>query len=340
MKSDRRLQVLNMIVDAYVRDGKPVSSRLLKESIGVPWSTATIRNVMAELEHDGYLTKPHTSAGRIPTDEGYRWYVDHLDASQRSTEVFSAPFREEIREVTDVSSVMAVASRILGRLSRNFAVVYGATVPESRVSRIRLIELESTRLLVVVNLVPDYERTAVIRMEKRFLVDVIHRAEVLINRAVEDLTLDEAREALEQVVRDNVTDEGIITREVAIHREDIFSEPPAVELYFEERGHMLDQPELSDPKLLQLLLRLLHNKQYLTSILCQRLSERTHITIGTEHEDKELRPFSLVTAGYRMGGARGVIGIIGPTRMRYDLATALVGGAARELRAIGEEYFR
>jgi heat-inducible transcriptional repressor len=140
-------------------------------------------------------------------------------------------------------------------------------------------------------------------------------------------------------VRDNVTDEGIITREVAIHQEEIFSEPPAVELYFEERGHLLEQPELSDPKLLQLLLRLLHNKQYLTSVLSKRVDQRVRITIGTENEEEQLRAFSLVTAGYRMGAARGVLGIIGPTRMRYGYIRSLVDSAAHELAAIGEEYF-
>ncbi|MCK4774687.1 MAG: hypothetical protein KAT30_07865, partial [Candidatus Krumholzibacteria bacterium] len=119
----------------------------------------------------------------------------------------------------------------------------------------------------------------------------------------------------------------------------IFSEPPAVELYFEERSHLLEQPELSDPKNLQLILKLLHNKDYLTEILSNRLPDGTQVTIGAENVDEELRPFSLITAGYRMGAAHGVLGIIGPTRMRYDVALLLVSSVSRELGAIGEEYF-
>jgi heat-inducible transcriptional repressor len=168
---------------------------------------------------------------------------------------------------------------------------------------------------------------------------VIERAENWINRVVENRTLPEAKDELERAVRDNVTDEGIITSEVAIHREDIFSDPPAVELFFEDRGRLLEQPELSDPKLLQLLLRLLHNKKFLTTLLSRRLGERIQITIGSEHEEQDLRWFSLITAGYRMGSAHGVLGIIGPTRMRYAFNRNLVGSAAYELRAIGEEFF-
>ncbi len=340
MLNDRDMTILRVVVDTHVREGTPVSSQKVRETGDMLVSTATIRSSMARLECEGLLTKPHTSAGRIPTDEGYRRYVDHLDADVPVGDAFSSRFRSALRDhEADVSTIMACASRVLGGLSRSLAVVYGVVTQESRVTRIRLVDLEGTRLLVVVNLQTEYERTIVLRMEKRFTPDVLARAEVWINRLVADKTPPEAKEALDSAVRDNMTDEGIIAREVAVHREDIFSEPPAVELYFEERSHLVEHPEFADPDLLRVLLRLLQNQDYVTQILSNRLSEHTQITIGHEHGDPALRPFSLVTAGYRMGGARGVLGIIGLTRMRYDLNRALVGSAARELQAFGEEYF-
>jgi heat-inducible transcriptional repressor len=145
---------------------------------------------------------------------------------------------------------------------------------------------------------------------------------------------------LSGLLRDNVTEEGILVREVTVRREEVFSGPPAMEMYFEARGRVMEEPELSDPRTLQLLLRILHNRDFLTSILAGRPIDRTQVTIGSEHGDEALRPFSLVTAGYRMGAARGVLGIMGPTRMRYDLAISLVGSVSRELRAIGEEFFQ
>jgi heat-inducible transcriptional repressor len=339
MVNERELIILRLVVDAYVREGSPVSSHAVREA-GSSLSTATIRNVMARLEEEGYLAKTHTSSGRVPTDVGYRAYVDHLEGRTRFGIEFVPRFRDELRELDlDVGSVMGTASRVLGALSRHFAVVYGGVVQESRVRRIRLIDLEGARLLVVVKLVPDHERTVVMRLERTFATDVFVRAEEWINRLVEGRTLAEAKETLERAVRDNVTDEGIITREVSIRREDIFSEPAAVELYFEERGRLMDEPEFSDPRLLQVLLRLLHDKPLLTAVLSRRLGEQTQITIGSENEEEELRSFSVVTAGYRMGAAKGVLGVIGPTRMRYAYVRDLVGSAARELRAVGEEYF-
>lgn len=338
MPLERDTEILCALVDVYVREGRPVSSLRLKKSAGMAVSTATIRNGMARLEREGYLVKPHASAGRVPTDAGYRRYVDGLEADPRWGDTFSSRFRGELGDrAPDTVTIMACASRVLAALSRNLAVVYGSVVQESRVVRVRLLNLEGTRLLVVVNLDPEYERTSVLRMERRFDADVVGRAETRINRAVRGQTLREAQDSLDATIRDNITDEGIIARELAVHREEIFSDPPAVELYFEEREPLMAQPELSDPRLLRLLLRLLHSKDYLTQLLSSRVGEKARVTIGHEHGVRELEPFSLVTAGYQLGAARGVLGIIGPTRMRYDLTQALVVTAARELQAIGEE---
>ncbi|MFQ5510927.1 MAG: heat-inducible transcriptional repressor HrcA [Candidatus Krumholzibacteriia bacterium] len=340
MLDDRDLRILRAVVEAFVQDGRPVSSQRVKETADLVVSTATIRSSMARLENGGFLAKPHTSAGRVPTDDGYRAYVDNLETRARVRDTFSSRLRNKLRDQElDTSKIMACASRVLGGLSKNLAVVYGAVIQESRVSCVQLVSLEGTRLLVVVNLSPEYERTVVLRMGRQFTHDVIERSQVWINRLVANKSLVEAKEALDNAVRDNVTDEGIVAREVAVHREEIFSGPPAVELYFEERNQLPGRAEPADLRLLRLLLRLLHNREYIARILSDRSSEQTRITIGHEHSDRALRPFSLVTSGYRLGGSSGVLGIIGPTRMRYDLNMSLVGAAARELRAIGEEYF-
>jgi heat-inducible transcriptional repressor len=338
MLAERDIQVLRAIVDLYVHDGTPVSSLRVQEHLGAPFSTATIRNVMARLEREGFLTKPHTSAGRVPTDVGYRAYADLLEVNHAFAETFARTFREVLRERdADVSGILAAASRLLSAMSKHFAMVYGSVVQEHRVTRIQLVELEGPRLLVAVNLAPDHERTSVLRMDRRFSSVVIARAEELINREVRGKTLSEARTALDSVIRDNVTDEGIIAREVAVHREGIFSDTSGLEFHFEQPEHAFGQSEFSDPKLLQMLLQLFQNRSYLTSLLSSRAGEM-QVTIGKEHQDKELQPFSLITTGYRMGIARGVLGIIGPTRMPYDLIYALVGSAARGLETVGEEY--
>ena len=338
---DKDREILRTIIDVYVGESTPVSSQRVHDAGCQHMSTATIRNRMVALEQEGFITKAHVSSGRIPTDEGYRVRVDELqsDSALISGDRFTLVRSELGGSSRDVNAVMMHASQLLGMLSNNVAVVYGAIVQECRVRTVRLFRLDGGRMLVVVNLVPDHERTVTLRIDRELTGEGIGAAEGLVQRLVSDRTLDEAKLSLAGALRDNVTDEGVIVREIAMQREEIFSAPPAIELCFEERSRVLDQPELSDPRTLQLLLRILHNRDYLTSLLAGRAQDRTEVTIGREHGDDALRPFSMITAGYSMGAARGVLGIIGPTRMRYDVAMSLVGAVSRELRAIGEEYF-
>lgn len=342
MLIEKDRNILRTIIEIYVGDGVPVSSRRVRDAGGYNVSTATIRNRMVVLERGGYLIKAHISSGRIPTDDGYRVHVDEIQSETAWMAGEGLPgIRDELHvETNDLNAIMAHASQLLGALSRNVAVVYGSIIEESRVDAVKLVRLEGSRLLTVWHLVPEHERTVTLRMDRDPSPAATAAAEALLNRLVAGRTLDEARVALSESVRDNVTDEGVIIREIIQHGGEIFSNPPAVEMCFETRSRMLDQQELSDPRTLQMLLRILHNREYLTSILASRPLDRTTVTIGSENGDESLRPFSLVTAGYRLGAARGVLGIIGPTRMRYDRALSLVGSMSRELRAIGEEFFQ
>jgi heat-inducible transcriptional repressor len=343
MLIDKDREILRTVIEVYVGDGVPVSSQRVRDAGCLHMSTASIRNRMVLLEHEGYLSKAHVSAGRIPTDEGYRAHVDELlsESAWVGGEGSDAAVHGELRARSrDMNAVMMHASHLLGMMSNNVAVVYAAIVQESRVRALKLFPLDGGRLLVVVNLDPDYERTVTLRVDRELSPEGVAAAEVLVNRLVVERSVDEARRILAASPRDNVTEEGVVAREIAVRREEIFSGPPAIELCFEEKSRVLEQPELSDPGTLQRLLRILHNRGYLTSLLAARAPDRTEVTIGREHEDESLRPFSVVTAGYRMGAARGVLGIIGPTRMRYDVALSLVGSMSRELRAIGDECFQ
>jgi heat-inducible transcriptional repressor len=340
MLNEKDMSILRTIIDLYVGDAVPVSSQRVRDAGRFRMSTATIRNRMVALEREGFIAKAHVSSGRIPTDEGYRAHVDELQAGAvRARNENLAGVRDELRDDLDLNGVMLRASQLLGALSQHVAVVYGAIVQESRVRTVRLLRLEGAKVVVVVHLVPDYERTITLRLHRDVAPEAVAAAERLVNSVLSGLTLEEARRLLGETMRDNVTDEGIVVGEVALRRDDVFSEPVAVELCFEESEQMLSQPELSDPRTLQLLLRILHDRGYLASILADRRLNNVEVTIGREHRDDTLRPFSLVTAGYRMGAARGVLGIIGPTRMRYDLALALVDSMSRELCAIGDERF-
>ncbi|MGD8413214.1 MAG: hypothetical protein PVF33_03220, partial [Candidatus Latescibacterota bacterium] len=225
MLKERERKILKAVVDLYVANGRPVSSRAVKES-GFAVSTASIRNYMASLERQGYLEKPHTSAGRMPTDVAYRYYVDDLEANRARWDELTERCRSELRdESRDAGEIMMIASRLLGEISENLAVVYGSLVRESRVRHVQLVPLDGPRLLVVVHMVPEYERTTSLRFGTSFDADVVAGAQSLINDTVAGKTLDEAKDAIDDIIRDNVTEEGIITREISINRNAVFSDP-------------------------------------------------------------------------------------------------------------------
>jgi heat-inducible transcriptional repressor len=340
MLNEKDMPILRTIIELYVGDAVPVSSQRVRDAGRFRMSTATIRNRMVALERDGFIAKAHVSSGRIPTDEGYRAHVDELQAdSVRAPGDGIAAVREGLRDDLNLAGVMQRTSQLLRALSQHVAVVYGSIVRESRVRTVKLFRLDGGKIMAVVNLVPDYERAITLRVGREVSNEGIAGAEQLANRFFGGRSIEDARRLLGEMPRDNVTDEGIVLRAIAARREDVFSEPVAMELCFDEPGAVLAQPELSDPRTLQLLLRLLNDRDFLTGILAERRRNDVEVTIGSEHHDETLRPFSLVTAGYHLGAARGVVGIIGPTRMRYDLALGLVESMSRELCAIGEERF-
>jgi heat-inducible transcriptional repressor len=159
MLIEKDRQILRAIIDAYVEDGAPVSSQRVHDAGCQDMSTATIRNRMVVLEHDGYICKAHISSGRVPTDAGYRERVNELQTSSAQPQgEHSAAVRAELRVPSpDVNAVMMHATQLLGMMSNHVAVVYGAIFKESRVRLLRLFRLDTARVLLAVHLVPEHE---------------------------------------------------------------------------------------------------------------------------------------------------------------------------------------
>jgi heat-inducible transcriptional repressor len=231
MLNEKDLPILRTVIDLYVGDAVPVSSQRVRDAGRFRMSTATIRNRMVELERSGFLAKAHVSSGRIPTDEGYRVHVDELQAGAvRSRGDNLAGVRDDLRDDLDMNGVMLRASQLLGALSQHVAVIYGAIVQESAVRTMRLFRLEGGKIVVVMHLVPEYERTITLRLDRDVSPEGVSAAERLVNRLVAGRTLEEARALLAETVRDNVTDEGIVVGEIVLRRDDVFSEPVTIEL--------------------------------------------------------------------------------------------------------------
>jgi heat-inducible transcriptional repressor len=339
--NEREKAVLEALVEIFVHEAGPVSSALIQTHFGLGVSSATIRNVLHRLEDLGLLYQPHTSAGRVPTPEGYRVYVGSFCRPARLPVRWLRHIQDELAGDAaphDVGELLARISRLLAGLSSN--VGFGVAVEEhlgARIDRVDVVQLEGGRLLVVVTLDDGMVRTCLLPLGYRVAPHSLQLAEVMLNEVVAGCTPAEARRRLE-VALDGLPDEaGRITRTVAQERERVFEDRAPVAVHVEGATRIMTEPEFRDPENLRLLVRILDHPENLGSVQIGSPDApgSASIAIGVESGHESL-PFSLVATGVPIAGCNARIGILGPMRMRYAVAIALVNRVAEVLGGLEE----
>jgi heat-inducible transcriptional repressor len=318
----RQQAILRYVIEEYIRTGRAIGSKALLERVPLGVSSATIRNEMMVLEEAGLLQQPHTSAGRVPTEAGFRYYVEHLldvpDLPPAVQIMVSHQFRQVEREI---ASWLKLAAAVLANTSQNLGL---ATPPHSRVERVRHFELLSLRrqlaLLVLVT------QTSAIHQSLLELAEPIDQAALsalserlnpeiqFLDRAAVERKMVGATPLAAQVLR------RIVEALQAIEQEH------AHELYAEGLEYVVRQPEVSQSEVASALLELLRSGVLAASLLERlELNRAVQVLIGSDLPLDELRPFSIVLSPYWVGGdVRGVIGVLGPQRMPYDRSIAAV----------------
>lgn len=331
--TERERLILDALVELFVQDAGPVSSGHIQEELGLGVSSATIRNVLQRLEEKGLLHQPHTSAGRVPTRDGYRLYVESSCRPARLPGSWVRRIRQELSSQwsgAELQDVLTRVSHLLAGLSSN--VGFGVAVEDhqtAHIERIEVVQLEHTRMLVVVTLDDGMVRTCIVPLEQRYPSLTLELAENMLNEIVVGCSLGEARQHLDLALAQRLGDAGEIARVVAREKDRIFEDRSLPTVRLEGATQIIGQPEFQDPRNLQLLVKILDHPENLGQVLLDQ-SAGTAITIGVVAGDEEL-PFSLVSAGLRLVGWEGHIGILGPMRMRYSLALALVNSVAEIL---------
>jgi heat-inducible transcriptional repressor len=329
----REKRVLDALVELFVRDAGPVSSGHIQEELGLDVSSATIRNVLHRLEEKGLLYQPHTSAGRIPTRDGYRMYVETSCRPVRLPNRWVRRIRQELSPQwsgAELQDVLTRVSQLLAGLSSN--VGFGVAVEDhqtAHIERIEVVQLEHARMLVAVTLDDGMVRTCVVPLQRRYPPLTLELAENMLNEIVVGCSLNEARQRLDRALAQTHGDAGEIARLVAQEKDRIFEDRSLPTVRLEGATQIIGQPEFQDPRNLQLLVKILDHPENLGQVLLEQ-NPGTAITIGVVAGEEEL-PFSLVSTGLHLAGWEGHIGILGPMRMRYALALALVNSVAEIL---------
>ncbi|MBS1910378.1 MAG: heat-inducible transcription repressor HrcA [Bacteroidetes bacterium] len=334
--TEREELVLRYIVQHYILTTTPVGSRYLSKRLEEEAiSAATIRNTMADLEEKGFISHPHTSAGRVPTDRGYRFYVDTIARMSRLSDVERLTIRDNIRTTVPTPMLMKEASRILGLISNQLGIIAAPELLNSTLEQIELVPLGSTRLLVVLSLHAGMVRTVTLEVHQEIVRDRLDAIVSVLNERLAGLTLRVIRTTFRDRIRDVsvAADDGIVQL-LTDSVETIFDEAPGIErVQLSPTQNLLRQPEFASPEQVRGIVELIEDEEMVIHLLDSHpgASETVEVTIGAEHGNERLVNYSLLTTRYQVGDATGTIGLIGPKRMDYARLISVVAYIAETI---------
>ena len=322
--SEREREILRRIIQLYILKPAPVGSRTLSKFIQEELSAATIRNVMSDLEEMEFISHPHTSAGRIPTDKGYRFYVDSLDEleSLSKNELLTLE-----KTLMHSDMVFKDASKILGILSSYLSIVAIPQLIDLKVLRIELIMLSSSRLLIVIALDSNFVKT--ITLEAGFNIEHRQLDQVCsyINEKVSGKPLKFIRDNFREILRDYRHKDAPLMRLFVDSIDTILDIKNLKEnIHIAGTPNLLDYSEFGNPERIKGVIELLENEDIIVHLLdkYEDTDSNINVLIGSEIQNELLDDYALVISNYRIGTARGSIGIIGPKRMPYGKMMSLV----------------
>ncbi len=336
--NERAQQLLRVLVERYIDSGEPVGSRTLARDSGLDLSPATVRNVMADLEELGFVRSPHTSAGRMPTVRGYRFFVDSLLQVQPLDSEQVAALRRELHPEVNHDRLVASASSLLSGITRMAGVVTLPRREHAALRRLDFLPLSGNRVLVILIFNEGEVQNRIIQTDRAYSAAELEQAANLLNSLFAGKDIAEVRASLIEDMRRARQDMNELMNTAVEMAERVFIKEEAAEdedVVVAGQTNLMTFRELGDVEKLRNLFEVFNSKRDLLHLLDQSLSaEGVQIFIGEESGYQVLDECSVVTAPYSVEGeVVGVLGVIGPTRMAYDRVIPIVDATARLLGA-------
>ena len=332
--SERKKKILAAVVDEYVRTAEPVGSKAIAALPDVSFSSATIRNEMAELSEMGYLEQPHTSAGRIPSDKGYRFYVDQL-------------MNDKVREVEEMKEVLLEREEKMENLLKqvakklaintNYASMISApSIHGNKLKFIQLSRVDENQLLAVVVIEGNVIKNKMIRLSEEISDETLLKLNLLLNTNLNGLNIESINLGIIQTMKSQAGIHSEIVDVVIDAVADAIKADEDLEIYTSGTTNIFKYPELSDSERASELISTFENKEDLNEFVQSTLSEEENtgiqVYIGEEVKMKSMKDCSVVTATYELEeGMRGTIGIIGPKRMDYEKVVGMLKNLKQQM---------
>jgi heat-inducible transcriptional repressor len=331
--TQRERLVLQSLINYYITTAEPVGSKVIAEKYRLGISPATIRNTMKDLEEMGLINHPHTSAGRVPTDEGYRMYVDSMMGKDPLTAIEENQIRREISaDYAAVEDILEQTARVLATVSKQLGVTIAPRFDKGILTRINLIPVAEKKILVVLAVKHGLVRSVLLEAESSIDTEQMEDTANILNERLSGLTLGEIKDSIDERLKEASAGDPKLIKLFLDSTENLLSFTEPDQMHLGGTRNIVDQPEFKDREKLSSLIRVLEEKKLLAELVSAKgIKEGITITIGKEIETGEMQSCSLVTSPYEAGKVRGTIGIIGPTRMRYSKLASMVEYTARLL---------
>lgn len=328
---ERPRQVLQAVIFEYIVTAEPVGSRQVAKKYALGLSPATIRNTMSDLEEAGYLTHPHTSAGRVPTDKAYRFYVDSMGGVGPLGRPEALRLQRQVASSrSDIDELMESTSAQLSALSHYAAVILAPPLRQTRLERIDLIPVEGDRALVVLATETGWGTSRILTLEESVSTAELREVARVLTERYGGLSFQEIRARLGDT--GVPADADRIVRLSAVLARKAFASLCDRNLFYSGAMNILDQPEFADIAAMRAILRTFEEKRQLIELLTARATatDGVQVIIGSEMPYQEMQETSLVAAAYKYGDrVLGVLGVVGPRRMPYAKIVPLVDYTAR-----------
>jgi heat-inducible transcriptional repressor len=344
--------ILSAIINEHLVTGDPVGSRTISDKFAraTGWSPATIRNVMAELEELGLVEQPHTSAGRVPTDKGYRFYVDHMlgeaKLSRADLSAIDSLLGGLKGEAGTPDRLMERTSHLLSELSTNVGIVVSPSLAENLLQHIEFVRLADSRILVILVSSSNIIQNKIVRVDEALSQEELERTARYLNVEFSGKSLATIRaEILELMRQEKALYDKLLQNAILLCERSLEGEESATgEVFVDGASNILMKPDFVDAERMHELFRTFEEKSRLVKILnqCvardpQVIGRDVQVVIGREHASPSMQDCALITAPYRLGTAQtasGAIGVVGPMRIEYARMMAVVNYVARHIERI------
>jgi len=339
----RKFEVLDAVVRLNIETGRPVSSGLVARLLCGACSPATIRADMVRLQEEGYLVKPHTSAGRLPTDQGYRAFVDRILGlwpwqPLETPDPVRRRIEDDLRRSADSGNIIKMLATLLSNLSANISIILGPRSETIRARRLEIYPQENHRILMVLVLENAMVRSGQVTLDRDYPRGVLEEAARILSERITGCTVAEIRSGVFPSFAPSPSPADRCASDLFARGRDLFADLEEGELKLEGVANVLDEPEFSDPRPLKSLLRFIESPHTVRDAL-ERLNlaadGQLRVWIGGENPIGDLRFFSLLTSPFDLGGRQGILAVLGPRRMPYRRAFAGIDVLRRSLQFLG-----